>query len=195
MNTKPRSKKRSPSKKSMTATAEVSPPSADELVKLGRELLAQQRAIRQAIPDFLMPHESRASLSGTPSRVTDVAIREGLAACAMHASLSGAIDPAAVLYRQNYEAAFIELRDELETTFLGLDYSIRSKRHQNGREMLRIAVLAENLAKSPENAGLKIYVEGIKKGFRRRRTTPAPETPAPETPAPAPAGEPPTTSQ
>jgi len=169
----------------LTATRATSPPTTTDLAKLGQDLLAQQRAIRQAIPDFVMPHESRAKLTGTPSRVTDVAVKEGLAASATHVALSSAIDPAAVLYRQEYETAFTELRDEMEATFLGLDYSIRSKRHENGRDMLRIANMAGSLAKLPENAGLKVYIEGIKKGFRRRRHQAAP----PETPAPAPAGE------
>lgn len=174
-------------KKSLTATAAAAPQTAAELAKLGQDLLAQQRAIRQAIPDFLMPHESRATLTGTPSRVTDVAVKEGLAASAQHVALSGAIDAAAVLYRQDYETAFTELRDEMETTFLGLDYSIRSKRHANGRDMLRIANMAGSLAKLPENAGLKVYIQGIKKGFRRRRHQAAPpETPAPAAESPAP---------
>ena len=81
-------------KKSLTATAAAAPQTAAELAKLGQDLLAQQRAIRQAIPDFLMPHESRATLTGTPSRVTDVAVKEGLAASAQHVALSGAIDAA-----------------------------------------------------------------------------------------------------
>ncbi|HEV2721413.1 MAG TPA: hypothetical protein VG323_15430, partial [Thermoanaerobaculia bacterium] len=51
--------------------------------------------------------------------------------------------------------------------------------HQNGQAMLRVLAFARNLVKSPENAGLKVHIEALKKGFRRRR-------PAPETPAPAP---------
>ena len=183
MKSKESNNKKTIVKKSLTATT-ASPPTAAELAKLGQDLLAQQRAIREAIPDFAMPHESRAKLTGTPSHVTDVAVKEGLAASATHPALSGAIDPAEVLYRQDYETAFTELRDEMETTFLGLDYSIRSKRHANGRDMLRIANMAGSLAKLPENAGLKVYIKGIKKGFRRRR-----QAAPPETPAPAPAAE------
>jgi hypothetical protein len=172
-------------KKSRRAMAAVAPTAAD-LAKLGQDLLARQRAIREAIPDFLMPHSSRATLTGTPSRVTDVAVKEGLAACASHPALSGAVDPPTVLYRQDYETAFTELRDEVGKTFSGLDYSIRSKRHENGRDMLRVASMAASLAKLPENAGLKIYIQGIKKGFRRRRRQAAPPA---ETPAPTPAEE------
>jgi len=41
--------------------------------------------------------------------------------------------------------------------------------------------------KSPENAGQKVHIEALRKGFRRRR--PAPETPAPELTEEVPAGE------
>jgi len=43
-------------KKSSTAAAVAASPPAAELAKLGQDLLAQQRAIHEAIPDFVMPH-------------------------------------------------------------------------------------------------------------------------------------------
>ena len=159
-----------------TSTAAASPPTAD-LVKLGQDLLAQQRAIREAIPDFILPHPSHAPLSGMPSRVSAAAVTEGLAACTTHPALAGAVNAAEIQYRQDYETAFIELRDEMLKTFEGLDYSIRVKRHQNGQAILRVLAFARNLVKSPENAGLKVHIEALKKDFRRRK--PAPETPTP----------------
>ncbi len=164
----------------------ASPPAAD-LAKLGQDLLAQQRAIHEAIPDFVMPHPSHARLTGMPARVSAGAVTEGLAACTTHPVLAGAIDAAEVQYRQDYETAFLELRDEMLKTFEGLDYSIRLKRHQNGQAVLRVLAFARNLVKSPENAGLKVHIEALRKGFRRRR--PAPETPAPELTEEVPAGE------
>jgi hypothetical protein len=158
----------------------ASPPA--DLAKLGQDLLAQQRAIHEAIPDFVMPHPSHARLTGMPARVTAAAVTEGLAACTTHPALAGAIDAAEVQYRQDYETAFLELRDEMLKTFEGLDYSIRLKRHQNGQAVLRVLAFARNLVKSPENAGLKVHIEALRKGFRRRR-------PAPETPAPPPAAQ------
>lgn len=171
------SKKRKTSWSAMAAAA--LPPAAGDLAKLGHDLLAQQRAIRDAIPDFVLPHPSLAKLTGMPARVSAAAVAEGLAACNTNAALAGAVDAAEVQYRQDYETAFIELRDEMRKAFEGLDYSIRLKRHQNGQAMLRVLAFARNLVKSPENAGLKVHIEALKKGFRRRR-------PAPETPAPAP---------
>jgi len=153
----------------------TSPPA--DLVKLGQDLLAQQRAIREAIPDFVLPHPSHAPLSGMPARVSAAAVTEGLAACTTHPALAGAVNAAEIQYRQDYETAFIELRDEMRKTFEGLDYSIRLKRHQNGQAVLRVLAFARNLVKSPENAGLKVHIEALKKGFRRRR--PSSETPAP----------------
>ncbi len=169
--------------KASWSAAAASPPAAADLAKLGHDLLAQQRAIREAIPDFVMPHPSLAKLTGMPARVSAAAVTEGLAACTTHPALAGAVDAAEVQYRQDYETAFIELRDEMRKAFEGLDYSIRLKRHQNGQAMLRVLAFARNLVKSPENAGLKVHIEALKKGFHRRR-------PAPETPPPAPAAQP-----
>jgi len=45
----------------------ASPPAAD-LAKLGQDLLAQQRAIHEAITDFVMPHPSHTRLTGMPAR-------------------------------------------------------------------------------------------------------------------------------
>ena len=164
-------------KRSAIAVAADSPQTAADLVKLGQELLAQQRVIRERIPDFVLPHPSHARLTGTAARVTETTVKEVLAACTTHASLAGAIDAAEVQYGQDYESAFTELRDEMEKSFTGLDYSMRLKRHNNGKAMLRILALARNLVKSPENAGLAVHIEAMKKGFRRRRrqeTTPTP---------------------
>jgi hypothetical protein len=167
-------------KRSAIAAADAPQPAAD-LVKLGQELLAQQRAIRERIPDFVLPHPSHARLTGTAARVTETTVNEGLAACTTHASLAGAIDAAEVQYGQDYESAFTELRDEMEKSFTGLDYSMRLKRHNNGKAMLRILALARSLVKSPENAGLAVHIEAMKKGFKRRRRATTPETPAPPT--------------
>lgn len=99
-----------------------------------------------------MPHPSHSPLSGMPARVTAAAVTEGLAACTTHPALAGAVNAAEIQYRQDYETAFIELRDEMRKTFEGLDYSIRLKRHQNGQAVLRVLAFARNLVKSPENA-------------------------------------------
>jgi len=109
------------------AAAETPGPAAD-LAKLGQELLAQQRAICERIPDFVMPHPSLKKLVGPAASVSEAAVNEGLAACATHPSPVSAVDAAAIQYNQDYEAAFTELRDELEKSFAGIDYSIRLKR-------------------------------------------------------------------
>jgi hypothetical protein len=165
-------------KRSAMGAAEA--PAAD-LVKLGQELLAQQRAIRERIPDFVLPHPSLKKLIGTAANVSEATVNEGLAACATHAALANAVDPAGIQYNQDYEAAFTELRDELEKSFAGLDYSIRLKRHDNGKAMQRVLAVARSLVKVPENAGLAVHIEAIRKGFKRRR---------PETKKPAPAAVP-----
>ena len=163
---------RSSTNSESTALAADELASADELVKLGQDLLAQQRAIREKIPDFTLPHPSRARLAGTAARVTEATVNEGLAACTTHPSLASAIDAGEVQYAQDYELAFAELRDEMEKSFVGLDYSIRLKRRNNGKAMLRILAVARSLVKSPENAGLAVHIEAMKKGFKRRRREP-----------------------
>jgi hypothetical protein len=44
------------------------------------------------------------------------------------------------------------LRDELKTTYRGLDYTIRLKRFSVGQAMLRVLNIARRLSKSAENA-------------------------------------------
>lgn len=152
-------------------------------MKLGQELLAQQRAIRERIPDFVLPHPSLKRLTGTAASVSEATVNEGLAACATHPSLANAVDAGGIQYNQDYEGAFTELRDELEKSFAGLDYSIRLKRHDNGKAMQRVLAVARSLVKAPENAGLAVHIEALKKGFKRRRR----ETPGKPAPGAVPA--------
>jgi len=160
-------------------------PSPAELLALGEQLLAQQRAIREKIPDFTMPHPKRLRLAGPASRVNDVAIKEGLAVCESHALLGQEIDVAEVQYGEDYERAFTSLRDEMDNCLKGLDYSIRSKRFKNGETMLRVMNLAQSLAKRPENAALRVHVAAMRKAFRTHRshaaTTPEPPPAPPAT--------------
>ena len=164
-------------KRSVTAVS-----AATDLVKLGQELLAQQRAIRERIPDFVLPHPSLKPLTGPAAGVSEATVNEGLAMCATHPSLGSAVDAAGVQYGLDYETAFTELRDELQKSFAGLDYSIRLKRHDNGKTMQRVLAMARSLVKAPENAGLAVHIEALRKGFKRRRHQ-APETPGAQ-PAP-----------
>src|SRR5262249_22751486 len=148
-------------KKSMMAAADA-PASASDLMKLGQELLALQRAIRERIPDFVLPHPSLKKLVRTAARVSEATGNEGVAACATRRSLASAVDAAGIQYNQDYETAFTELRDELEKSFAGLDYSIRLKRHDNGEAMQRVLAVARSLVKAPENAGLAVHIEAIR---------------------------------
>ena len=157
--------------------------SAADLTALGEKLLTQQRAIREQIPDFLLPHPKRTKLSGPAARVNDVVIKEGLALCESDPLLAQEVDVATVQYGEDYERAFANLRDEMANCYQGLDYSIRAKRFQNGQAMLRIMNLGHNLARSPEHAGLRIGVAAMRKAFRtsHRRETTMPEAPPPPT--------------
>jgi len=54
-----------------------------------------------------------------------------------------------------------------------------AERHNNGKAIQRVLALARSLVKMPENAGLTVHIEAMKKGFKRRRHQPTPEAPAP----------------
>lgn len=187
-----RKPKRSFSKKKVIRKQTIAAISQADLTALGDKLLAQQRAIREAIPDFTLPHPKRLRLTGPATRVTDVVIKEGLALCETDPMLEQEIDRAGIQYGEGYERAFANLRDEMENCLRGLDYSIRAKRFQNGQAMLHIMNLGASLSKTPEHAGLRVGVAAMRKAFRtanqRRRTESSP--PAPPAPQPAPS-EPP----
>ena len=165
----------------VTSTA-AAPMSAADLRALGEELLAQQRAIREKIPDFTMPHPKRLPLSGPAARVTDVAIKEGLAICESHPLLAQEVDVAEVQYAEDYERALTNLRDEMANCLAGLDYTIRAKRHKNGETMLRVMGVADTLARRPDNAALRVPVAAMKKAFRTHRRASETPTDTPSTP-------------
>ena len=162
-------------------------PAAVDLKALAQTYVQTLRTMREEIPEFTMPHKAQPHLVGLASTVSEQAVESGLAASTTMAVLSQAVDADAVRFRQAYDKALSEVRDEMKITLAGLDYSIRLQRYKNGQATLRILHFAQRLAKSPENAGLKAYIEEMRKGIRRRprngATTPTPPpAPTPSTP-------------
>jgi hypothetical protein len=163
-------------------------PAAVDLKALAQQYVQTLRTMREEIPEFTMPHKAQPHLVGLATTVSEQAVESGLAASTTVSVLSEAVDADAVRFRQAYDKALSEVRDEMKITLAGLEYSIRLQRYKNGQATLRILHFAQRLAKSPEHAGLKAYVEEMRKGIRRRRrnvvTTPAPApAPTPSTPA------------
>jgi hypothetical protein len=151
-----------------------------ELDALAAELLQDLRKIRDRIPQLTLPHKSQPRLTGIATRIPQAAIDAAFAACGTKEALAKSIDVEATHFDETYSTAFAELRDELKTTYRGLDYTIRLKRFNVGQAILRVLNIARRLAKSVENANLRSHIDVMDKALHpRRNSKKAPEpTPA-----------------
>ena len=163
----------------MTETTTNSQPTQAELEALGAELVKNVLQIRERIPDFTLPHESQPKLTGLAARVSQPALDACLAACASEEALAKSIDVPATQSDARYTTAFAQLREELKTTYAGLDYTIRLKRFSVGQATLRVLVIARRLAKSSKKAHLRAYIDDMQKAVQRRRNSKKPPEPAP----------------
>src|SRR5919205_1966737 len=136
-------------------------PSPQDLKPLAAQLLQDLRQIRERIPHFTLPHASQRKLTGLASHMPQAAIDAGLAACGTKEALAKSIDVPATRFDEEYSAAFAELRDELKTTYAGLDYTIRLKRFTVSQSTLRVLNIARRLAKGPENAHLRSHIDAM----------------------------------
>lgn len=157
-------------------------PVQTELEALGTELVDSLRKLRERIPDLTLPHASQPKLTGLAARVPQEAIDACMGACDSEAALAKSIDVQATQADAHYTTAFAQLRDELKTTYLGLDYTIRRKRFNVGQATLRVLIIARRLAKSSTKAHLHAYIEEMSKATVRRRTPKKPPAPAPAPP-------------
>jgi hypothetical protein len=147
---------------------------------LAEELVNGLRKIRERIPDFMMPHDSLPKLSGIAARIPQSALDACYNVCQTEEALAKSIDVPATQFNAHYGTAFAQLRDELKTTYLGLDYTIRYKRFSVGQATLRVLNIARRLARSSEKAHLVPYIEDMEKATLRRHSGKKAE------PAPAP---------
>jgi hypothetical protein len=153
---------------------------------LAAELVNEVRKIRARIPDFGLPHASLPKLSGIAATIPQSALDACYNACQAEEALSKSIDVPATQSDARYSTVFAELRDELKTTYLGLDYTIRLKRFSVGEATLRVLSIARRLARSSKKAHLVPYIEEMQKATLRRRNGKKAEP----VPAPAPASAP-----
>ena len=147
---------------------------------LATQLVQDLRHIRERIPDFTLPDASQPKLTGLAASVPQAALDACLGACESEEALAKSIDVPAIQSDARYTTAFAQLRDELKTTYRGLDYTIRLKRFNLGQATLRVLAFARRLAKSSKKGHLRAYVDDMEKATRRRRSAPAP-APAPAT--------------
>lgn len=152
----------------MTETT-TNPPAEAELETLVAELVSDLRKIRERIPDFTLQHASLPRLSGIPGVVPQPALEACFDACKAEEALAKSIDVAAMQYDTRYVSVFPELRNELQLTYRGLDYTIRAKRYGLGKATLRVLNISRRLATSSDKAYLAPYIEQMSKAARRRR--------------------------
>ena len=166
----------------MPETTTNSQPSIVDMEALAVVLVNDLRHIRERIPDFTLPHASRPKLTGIAISIPQPAIDACFNACVAEEALAKSIDLPMTQFDARYTTAFAQLRDEMKTVYLGLDYTIRSKRFNVGQATLRVLNIARRLAKSSNRAHLAPYIEDMQKATRRRNGKNVPE-PVPEPPA------------
>ena len=166
-------------------------------------LIAQTRAMRPQIPNFVIP-TSRAEGSRLSNAASVPPEFVEMSAVAVHNNTplvrGGALDPAQTRDLVSYADAFDPLADELEALVQFIRHSTLAARYKAGSEALTTYALAKVLAKRPETADLAPYVEDMRRALGRTRkpkpqpapppATPDPAEPTPETP-PSPATKPP----
>ena len=164
----------------MTETTTNPQPTQADLEALGLELVNDLRQkIRDRIPHFTLPHDSQPKMTGLAARVPQPALDACFGACASEEALAKSIDVPATQFDARYATAFAQLREELKTTYLGLDHTMRVKRFSVGQATLRVLSIARRLAKSPQKAHLRSYIDDMEKAVARRRNSKKTPEPAP----------------
>jgi hypothetical protein len=153
----------------MTETTTNPQPTQAELEALGLELVTDLRRIRDRIPDFTLRHDSQPKMTGLAARVPQPALDACFGACASEEALAKSIDVPATQFDARYATAFAQLREELKTTYLGLDHTMRVKRFSVGQATLRVLSIARRLAKSPQKAHLRSYIDDMEKAVPPQR--------------------------
>ena len=146
------------------------------------------RAMRQLIPNFVIPASTSASRSlTTAASVPEKFIELAVVAVKNNAALvrGGGADPAQLRDLMSYAAAYGPVADELEALAQFIRHSVTTARNKAGSDALTTYALARRLAKRPETAGLAPHVADMRNAlairFRKAKAHPAP------TPAPVPA--------
>lgn len=160
-------------------------------------LVEQTRAMRQQIPNFVVPTSSKetqrlvSSASVPPEFVelTAVAVKNS-----MPLVRGGDADPAQTRDLMSYAEAYGPLADELEALAQLIRHSIIAAKSRAGGQALTTYALAKALAKRPETADLALHVADMRRALGRTRKAksqpaptpaPVPAEPTPVTPSPA----------
>jgi hypothetical protein len=137
-----------------------------------QERITEIRAMREAIPKFIVPDSPKARqrlaiAASVPPEFVE------LAAVTLKNSTdvaAGKADPAEMRDLMTYAGAYDPVADELEALAHFLRHSTTAARNKAGRTALMVYSLAKRLAKAPENADLAPFVADMERalGFRER---------------------------
>ena len=161
-------------------------PSPVSYTDAAQVLVEQTRAMRQQIPNFVVP----TSPKGTQRLVSSASVPPEfveLSAVAVKNNLplvrGGDADPAQTRDLMSFAEAYGPLADELEALAQLIRHSIIAAKSRAGGQALTTYALAKALAKRPETADLAPHVADMRRALGRTRK--AKSQPAP-TPAPVP---------
>ena len=154
-------------------------------------LVDQTRAMRQQIPNFVVPSSASETHRLVPPASVPPEFVE-LTAVAVKNSVGlvrgGALDPEQTRDLMTYAAAYNPVADELEALAQFIRHSTLTARNKAGSEALMTYAVAQRLAKRPENADLAPHVADMRRALglkRKAKSKPAP-TPAPVPTQPTP---------
>jgi len=160
-------------------------------------LVDQTRAMRQQIPNFVVPSSASETHRLVPPASVPPEFVE-LTAMAVTNSDSlvrgGALAPDQTRDLMTYAAAYDPVADELEALAQFIRHSTLAARNKAGNEALMTYAVAQRLAKRPENADLAPHVADMRRALGRARKAksqpapapaPVPAEPSPVTPSPA----------
>jgi len=155
-------------------------------------LVDEIRAMRQQIPNFVVPSSTSEAHRLVPSasvppefvELTAVAVKNSTALVR-----GGALDPDQTRDLMTYAGAYDPVADELEALAQFVRHSTLAARNKAGSEALMTYAVAQRLVKRPENADLAPHVADMRRVLGRTRKAkpqpaPAPSTPVPSEPSP-----------
>jgi hypothetical protein len=164
-------------------------PSPVSHIDAAQALIDQTRAMRQQIPNFVVPSSGSNSLRLAPSasvppefvELTAVAVKNNDALVR-----GGALDPGQTRDLMSYADAYNPVADELEALAQFIRHSTLAARNKAGSEALMTYAVAQRLAKRPETAELAPHVADMRRALGRTRKAKSQPAPAPVPTEPSP---------
>jgi hypothetical protein len=148
------------------------------------------RAMRQLIPNFVIPASTSASRSlSSAASLPQQFLEFAVMAVKNNAALvrGSGVDPAQLRDLMSFAEAYGPVAAELEALAQFIRHSVTTARNKAGSDALTTYALARRLAKRPETAGLAPHVADMRNAlatrFRKAKAHPAPiPAPVPATP-------------